>query len=150
MGRFRSTAFGLAAASGLGLGLGATASAADLAGTTWATEGGSAHVSFMQEADGLIGRVAWLRREQETGEPVLDTANPDEELQSRPLMGVEMVWGFTQTEDAVWDRGKIYAPDSGKTYNAKMTLEGDALVVMGCIKWPACREQTWTRVEAAQ
>lgn len=152
MGRTRSTAFTTAIALGLALGapgMAAPASAADLAGTTWATEGGAAHVNFVEEGDALVGRVAWLRREAETGEPVLDTANPDEALQSRPLVGVEMVWGFEQTEDAEWDRGRIYAPDSGRTYNAKMTLEGDALVVTGCIRWPACREQVWTRVEAA-
>jgi uncharacterized protein (DUF2147 family) len=146
MGSFRSTAFGLAAALSLGLGWGTAAFSADLAGTTWATEGGGAHVAFVEEGDELVGRVAWLRREAETGEPLLDAANPDESLQSRPLMGVEMVWGFDAPEGEVWDGGKIYAPDSGKTYNAKMTLEGDALVVMGCIRWPACREQTWTRV----
>ncbi len=142
MMRIRSTLLGF----GLALSVGAGVSAADLAGTTWATEGGAAHVTFAEETDGLVGRVAWLRREAETGEPALDTANPDETLQSRPLLGVEMVWGFDEAEGDVWDGGRIYAPDTGNTYNAKMTLEGDALTVMGCVRWPACREQTWTRV----
>jgi uncharacterized protein (DUF2147 family) len=125
----------------------APAAAAELAGVTWATEGGSAHVAFAEEADGLVGRIVWLRRQEETGEAVLDTHNPDAALQSRPLLGVALAWGFDPPRDEVWDGGRIYAADTGKTYNARMTLEGDALIVTGCIRWPACRDQTWTKVQ---
>ena len=42
--------------------------------------------------------------------------------------------------------GKIYAPDRDKTYNSKMALDGDVLMVSGCV-FGICRDQTWTRAE---
>ena len=41
--------------------------------------------------------------------------------------------------------GKIWAPDTDKTYRSKMTLSGNALKVSGCVG-PICRGQTWTRL----
>ena len=141
----------IGAASGAALAalLAGAAGAADLAGTTWMTEGGDAQVAFAEEDAGLVGRIVWLAAEAERDEPLLDGANPDPALQTRPLVGAPLVWGFTQTRDAVWDKGAIYAPDEGKTYNAKMTLEGDALVITGCVRWPLCRDATWTRAADA-
>jgi uncharacterized protein (DUF2147 family) len=137
----------LGAAMALSATLALAAGADDLAETTWATDGGGAHVRFADEDGALVGRIVWLAGDAETGEATLDAANPDETLRTRPLNGVAMVWGFTQTRDNVWDRGRIYAPDEGKTYNAKMTLEGDMLTLTGCIRWPLCRDTAWTRVE---
>ncbi|PSK87233.1 uncharacterized protein (DUF2147 family) [Limimaricola soesokkakensis] len=36
-------------------------------------------------------------------------------------------------------RGKVFAPDSGKTYNSKLVLAGDRLSVSGCVLG-FCRE----------
>ena len=123
------------------------AAADDLAGTTWTVAGGSARVAFAEEDEMLVGRIIWLAEEEQSGEPTLDRANPDAALQSRPLNGVAMAWGFEQIRDDLWDRGRVYAPDDGKTYNAKMRLEGDVLTLTGCIRWPLCRDSEWTRYE---
>jgi uncharacterized protein (DUF2147 family) len=40
--------------------------------------------------------------------------------------------------------GKIYAPDRGRTYDAKMDLAGNTLAVAGCILG-ICRSQRWVR-----
>jgi uncharacterized protein (DUF2147 family) len=147
-GESEMTSFVSAVAGGLAaLGAAGAAAAADLTGSEWLTAEGDARIAFATEDDALVGRIVWLQKEDETGEPVLDDKNVDESLRTRPLVGAVMAWGFEQTRDDVWDHGRVYAADDGKTYNAKMTLEGDALVLTGCIRWPLCRDSTWTRAE---
>jgi uncharacterized protein (DUF2147 family) len=45
-----------------------------------------------------------------------------------------------------WSGGTIWAPDDDRTYRSRMSLEGGALKVEGCVAI-ICRGQTWTRVE---
>lgn len=42
--------------------------------------------------------------------------------------------------------GTIWDPESDKTYNSKMTLEGNTLNVEGCVLF-ICSGQDWTRVQ---
>lgn len=44
-----------------------------------------------------------------------------------------------------WSGGTIWAPDDDRTYRARMSLQGDALTVEGCVL-VICRGQTWTPV----
>lgn len=75
-----------------------------------------------------------------------DTKNKDSSLQSRKLAGIQLVGGFTRSADA-WTGGTIYNPDDGGTYKATITpADADHLKVKGCIVWPLCKTQTWTRV----
>jgi uncharacterized protein (DUF2147 family) len=41
--------------------------------------------------------------------------------------------------------GTVFDPESGKTYNSKMSLKGDALDVEGCIAF-VCEGEKWSRV----
>lgn len=44
-------------------------------------------------------------------------------------------------------RGKVFAPDNGKTYNSKLVLAGDRLSVSGCVLG-FCREGgVWQKVQ---
>lgn len=63
-----------------------------------------------------------------------------------PNAGRQMVWDMTARGDGTYRGGKIWAPDRDKTYNARMELEGNSLVVEGCVLG-ICRGQTWTRVK---
>jgi uncharacterized protein (DUF2147 family) len=75
-----------------------------------------------------------------------DSKNKDEKLRSRPLKGITMLSGFTRDGDA-WSDGSVYNPDDGGTYRGKLTpVDADHLAVRGCIVWPLCKTQTWTRV----
>ena len=42
--------------------------------------------------------------------------------------------------------GTIWAPDTNKTYKSKMNLNGDNLVVKGCVAF-ICRGQDWSRLD---
>lgn len=62
-----------------------------------------------------------------------------------PHAGKRMIWDMEPQGAGSYRGGRIWAPDRDKTYNARMTLSGEALEVQGCILG-LCRGQTWTRV----
>jgi len=46
-----------------------------------------------------------------------------------------------------WVEGQIYNPEDGGTYKATITPSGaNSLKLKGCIVWPLCKTQTWTRI----
>ncbi|MEM8778440.1 MAG: DUF2147 domain-containing protein, partial [Cyanobacteria bacterium P01_G01_bin.49] len=67
------------------------------------------------------GKIVWIAPGLETK----DVNNPDQNLRSRELIGVDMLKGFTYDPDKkIWTDGSIYVPDVGKTLNAKLWLVG--------------------------
>jgi uncharacterized protein (DUF2147 family) len=55
--------------------------------------------------------------------------------------------GFTFSGGTTWDKGRIYDPESGKTYKSKMTLAApNRLEIRGYVGIPLFgRSTTWTR-----
>jgi uncharacterized protein (DUF2147 family) len=81
------------------------------------------------------------------GKPRTDRKNPDPKLRDRPLLGIEIMSDFVYEGKNLWDDGKIYDPESGKTYKCKMTLlPGNRLEVRGYIGFSLIgRTVVWTR-----
>ncbi|WP_299621467.1 DUF2147 domain-containing protein [uncultured Tateyamaria sp.] len=59
--------------------------------------------------------------------------------------GKRIIWDMKVKGDGSYSGGRIWAPDVDKTYRSKMSLNGNALKVSGCVG-PICRGQTWTRL----
>ena len=59
--------------------------------------------------------------------------NPDEARRNDPILGMNLVKGFTYKGKNKWAGGTIYDPNNGKTYKCKMSLKGDDLKVRGFI-----------------
>lgn len=79
----------------------------------------------------LFGKIIWLSPDVPN---TIDARNPDKNLQSRPILGVELLANFKLSGDKKWSDGKIYDPESGKTYSCKMELiNEDELKVRGYI-----------------
>lgn len=128
---------------------------------TWATdpegEGGQAHIEIFLHGDTYSGKIVWLYEplytaddeDGEEGEPKIDTNNPDPALQSRPIMGLEMMQGFVFDGKETWKKGTIYDPDNGKTYKCKLRLGDDGVLnVRGFIGFSMIgRTSKWTRVK---
>ena len=123
----------------------AQAETIDIAGV-WFTQSKSSKVEIYDCGDATpCGKIAWIDPAEEVGEGV-DINNPDPALQSEPLIGLKILYGF-EKRNAGWRRGKIYDPETGKTYGSKLTLQDDgSLKVNGCIG-PLCQTQIWTRAE---
>src|SRR5882724_13581301 len=63
--------------------------------------------------------------------PQTDLNNPDAALRSRPFVGLKVLSGFT-AEASAWVNGRAYDPKTGRTYNAKLSLNPDgSLTVTG-------------------
>lgn len=57
-----------------------------------------------------------------------DFKNPDASLQSRPLLGLDLLVGYAWTGER-WE-GEIYDPESGNTYKSRMEVDADGRLSM--------------------
>jgi uncharacterized protein (DUF2147 family) len=133
----------LSLAAVLALGAAPAALAADAVEGTWLLPDGNSKVTIApcpNAADRLCGVVSWLK----SGAPK-DTNNPDASLRTRPILGLQVIRDVKPAGAGKWGGGKIYDPQSGKTYSSKITLtSNDKLKVEGCVMM-VCQPQTWTR-----
>ena len=126
----------------------AAAFAQDVIGK-WKLEDGTAIVEVYKSGDSFNGKIVWLQKPTEAdGTPAKDKNNPDKNLQSRQLIGLNMLSGLKKT-DGEYAGGKIYDPGNGKTYNCSMKVEGDVLKVRGSLdkKGLLGRTMDWFRVK---
>jgi len=81
-----------------------------------------------------------------TNPNMLDINNKDAALRGRRLKDLQVLGGFTRS-GGNWTGGTIYNGEDGGTYKATVTpIDADHLKVKGCIIWPLCKSQTWTRI----
>ena len=76
---------------------------------------------------------------------ILDSKNMDPELQSRPLIGINVLEGFYGEFNAknTLKGGRIYNPRDGKTYKSKLhRLDNGNLRVEGCVLF-ICDGEEW-------
>ncbi|MCC6144985.1 MAG: DUF2147 domain-containing protein [Candidatus Hydrogenedentes bacterium] len=135
--------------------LGAYAEANDVLGD-WYTAGKRSKVQIFEKDGKYHGKIVWLiepeypEGDPEAGKPRRDRENPDEDKRNTPIIGLVFMHDFEYEGESEWSSGRIYDPESGKTYKSKMTLEDpDTLNVRGYIGIAAFgRTETWTRVPA--
>jgi uncharacterized protein (DUF2147 family) len=124
------------------------AHAADPVEGDWMPDSGTkVHVApCAAHADQMCGVITWMKNPNNAaGQPARDTSNPDPSLRGRTLVGLPFIRDFHRAEPGRWTGGKIYDPDSGKTYNSKMQVGADgALKVAGCVL-VFCQAQSWRR-----
>ena len=110
----------------------------------WLTDEGKAVVEIGPCSGGggsaLCGRIARVLKPKPGGRAV-DANNPDPALRNRPMAGIVFLTGFQPSGDR-W-RGRIYDPESGRTYRSELARDGAGLKVKGCLG-PFCRSQRWT------
>ena len=126
----------------------AAAFAQDVIGK-WKLEDGTAVVEVYKSGDSFNGKIVWLQKPTEAdGTPAKDKNNPDKNLQSRQLIGLNMLSGLKKA-DGEYSGGKIYDPGNGKTYNCSMKVEGNVLKVRGSLdkKGLIGRTMDWFRVK---
>ena len=109
----------------------------------WETPDGDARIEIADCGDGTpCGDLVWV--DPASADAQTDINNPKKALRDRPLLGIRMVWGFKLRGDK-WRSGKVYDPESGRTYRAELTLvSANQLKLKGCFG-PICRSQIWTR-----
>lgn len=116
----------------------------------WINPSGEGQIQIYKKGNLYFGKLAWIKEpnDESTGKPKLDIKNPDKSLQSRPILGLELLKNFKFDGDDVYEDGTIYDPKSGKTYSCKMTLNGNKLKIRGFIGVSLLgRSEVWTRVK---
>ena len=120
----------------------------------WNTEGHQGQVEISNCADKLCGDLVWLAEPLDVdGLPKVDRHNPDETLRSRPVQGLRILWDMQPAGDGkTWKDGRVYDPESGKTYQGKITLdEPDVLKLRGFVGAPVFgRTSTWIRAQETE
>jgi uncharacterized protein (DUF2147 family) len=117
----------------------------------WATQGFGSIVEFRpcaEDTKTLCGRILWLWEENDaSGRPRTDRHNPDSELRSRSLIGIDIVRGLRETASGTWSGGELYNPDDGRTYAGEIRVKRGTLELQGCALLIFCQTQTWRRPE---
>jgi uncharacterized protein (DUF2147 family) len=120
----------------------------------WTTEKDEAKVEIFPCGEKICGKIIWLKdplytdsRNGEFGTPLLDHNNPDPALRKRPILGLQILTGFTPASGNNWVNGTCYDPKSGNTYRGKIHLASpDRLELRGYIGIPLFgRTSVWTR-----
>ena len=123
------------------------------------SDGNWSRIEIRREDERYAGRITYLSspvypedgEEGPPGEPRVDRNNPDEDLRTRPILGLELMYDFRYDDGKLVD-GRIYDPKSGNEYRCKLTLKGpDLLEVFGYKKVGFVklgRNTSWTRAHA--
>ena len=109
----------------------------------WQVEDGVANIRVAECNGSMWGAVSW---EKTPGG--IDKNNPDVSKRGRPTLGMVTLMDMKKKPKADEWNGKVYdAKDSGKLYSASIKPTGpNELEIEGCLVWPLCGSQTWTRV----
>jgi uncharacterized protein (DUF2147 family) len=120
----------------------------------WKTELDESKVEVYRCGENICGKIVWLKRpvytdgsDGQIGTPIIDRKNPDPAQRTRPLIGLQIMQGFSEQGDTTWGGGSCYDPKSGKSYRGKIRLAApDRLELRGFIGIPLFgRTSVWTR-----
>jgi uncharacterized protein (DUF2147 family) len=116
---------------------------------TWLVQDGSGKVRIEKVNDKYCGKLVWIKNPTDNGKPLVDSKNPDKNLQNRPQLGLPLLENFKYDGENTWTDGSIYDPESGKTYSCKITLKNNhSMEVRGYVGISLFgRTETWTRAQ---
>ena len=109
----------------------------------WLVKEGYGHVRIDDCGGKMWGILSWEKT------PGFDNENPDPAKKGRPLLGTPLLLGLSpvKEEPGKW-RGEVYNSQNGKLYGATISLaDENTLDMQGCLMWPLCQTQQWTRVK---
>ena len=101
----------------------------------WKNGEGTGMVQVYKKGDKYFGKLVWLKVANDAdGKPRTDINNPEENLKTRQLKGLENLRDFTFKGENKWEGGRIYDPKTGSDYSCEMKLIDDnTLEVRGYI-----------------
>ncbi len=112
----------------------------------WLTQEKDGWIRVELVGDSLEGRIAGAPPGSPS-EREFDDRNPDPALRTRKLDGLAIMTGFEYDGDGRWKNGKVYDPNSGKTYKCTLTLvDANTVKIRGYLGVSLFgRSETWTR-----
>jgi uncharacterized protein (DUF2147 family) len=100
---------------------------------TWLTDDGEGAIEIRPCGEQRRGRIAWMKDPLgKDGKPPVDEHNPDPNLRSRRICGLQIIYGLKPQSDGTWGDGRVYNPENGKTYSMEIRRQtADLLKVTG-------------------
>jgi uncharacterized protein (DUF2147 family) len=126
--------------------IGAATAQADPRGLWLAQDGAKVRVASCGKA--LCGKIAVAKSptNPDTGQPWTDKDNPDPQLRSRPVVGVEVFISMMPDSPGKWT-GELYNINGGQTVPGHLyDIDAKTLKVEGCAG-TLCGSQNLTRLE---
>ena len=121
-----------------------------IVGIWWNAEKTS-NIEVKEENGKFVGTVIFIIPEKYVnGEPQKDDQNPDVKLRTRSRLNMQILTGLKyNSADKEWQGGRIYDPNSGKTYDCFAWFDKDANTLnlkgyIGGVKWLG-KATSWTR-----
>ncbi|MCK5135171.1 MAG: DUF2147 domain-containing protein [Bacteroidales bacterium] len=118
----------------------------------WYNDDKTSTIEIKKASNGqYYGKISWLDEPNEYGKPKVDSENSDPKLAKRPILGLQIVKSFKyDLKKKRWDKGTIYDPDNGKTYDCFSWFEDgnyNKLYLKGYIAGIKAlgRKTEWTR-----
>lgn len=119
--------------------------AQDAIAGTWLTEGADSKVQISRSGASYGGKIVWLKEPEREGKPVHDANNSDASLRDRPIMGLEILSGFTYGSGGVWSGGTVYSPRKGRSYPAELSVAKDGRLDIKVKDGIFSKHLYWTR-----
>ncbi len=112
----------------------------------WKLDSGKVTVKVVRCGKNICANIIDLAsKNYPDGTPLRDALNPNKSLRNRPVMGLPVISGMTQTGENTY-KGYIYNADDGGSYRATATLTDTRMVLKGC--WLVfCRDSNFVRVK---
>lgn len=112
----------------------------------WRMDSGKVTIEVAACGNSYCGKIVGLDKPlNKRGKPKRDKENPDKALRKRPVIGLTIISDMKRTGDDSW-KGTIYNADDGKTYDSKMKLESEnVMIVKGCVL-VFCKDMKFERV----
>src|ERR1044072_9745992 len=107
----------------------------------WLVKEGYGHVRIDNCGGKMWGIVSWEKT------PGIDNENQDPAKKGRPLLGTPVLYAMAPAKEPGRWTGEVYNSQNGKMYQATISLANEnTLDLEGCLVWPLCQTQQWTRV----
>jgi uncharacterized protein (DUF2147 family) len=107
---------------------GVAAAPEDISGV-WLTQDDRGGIEIRPCGAERCGYIVWTgHRKDQKGDAATDRNNPDPDLRSRRICGLQIISGLKPEADGGWGRGRVYNPETGKTYGIKIRREAPDVV----------------------
>lgn len=117
----------------------------------WIDHTGKGAVEISPCGNKLCGTIVWLDQPLDgKGNPIVDDNNPETSKRTQPVCGLQVIGNLVQQKDGSWDKGWIYDPENGETYDLAVSIKPpNRLSVTGYLGLKLLGETyTWSRPPA--